>query len=165
MKNVIKISLVALICMATRCTDKENENCHTAIRFTNNSEKNLRVVDKFTHRFFTDPLDIRKGFAESANSVQFIIKSSEQNNERATRSFSCYEKIFIDEYFSDTVYVYVFDAAVVDTTPWDIVAKDYLVLKRYDLSLEDLQRLDWQVTYPPTEAMKDVKQYPPYESE
>ena len=77
----------------------------------------------------------------------------------------CFEKVFKNENFSDTVYVYVFDAAVVDNTSWDIVAKDYLVLKRYDLSLEDLQRLNWQVTYPPTEAMKDVKQYPPYESE
>ena len=165
MKNVIKISLVALICMATRCTDKENENCHTAIRFSNNSEKNLRVVDMFTHTFFTDPLDIRKGFAGIVDSKQFIINSGEQNNRRAMWSGICFENGFKDEYFSDTVYVYVFDAAVVDTTPWEIVAKDYLVLKRYDLSLEDLQRLDWQVTYPPTEQMKDVKQYPPYESE
>ena len=52
MKKVIKILLVALICMATSCPDKENENCHTAIWFSNNSEKSLRVVDMFTDIFF-----------------------------------------------------------------------------------------------------------------
>lgn len=61
-----------------------------------------------------------------------------------------------------TVFVYVFDADIVENTSWGIVARDYLVLKRYDLTLEDLQRLDWKITYPPTEATKNIKQYPPY---
>jgi len=165
MKNVIKILLLALTCMATRCPDKESENCHTAIGFSNNSEKSLRVIDKFTDTFFSDPLDIRKEFAGIVTSRDFFIHSGEQNNRHVMSGPMCYEALFINERFSDTVYVYVFDAAVVDNTPWEIVAEDYLVLKRYDLSLEDLQRLDWQITYPPTEAMKDVKQYPPYVSE
>lgn len=27
---------------------------------------------------------------------------------------------------------------------------NYMVLQRYDLSLQDLQRLNWQISYPPT---------------
>jgi len=46
---------------------------------------------------------------------------------------------------------------------WDEIKNEYHhVLKRYDLSLPDLQRLKWEVFYPPTEAMKDMKMYPPY---
>lgn len=33
---------------------------------------------------------------------------------------------------------------------------------RYDLTLEDLEYLDWSVTYPPTQEMKDVHMNPPY---
>jgi len=44
--------------------------------------------------------------------------------------------------------VYVFDAHVIETTAWDSVKANYLVLKRYDLSLDDLKRMNWTITYP-----------------
>jgi len=44
--------------------------------------------------------------------------------------------------------VFIFDASVVDNTPWDTIKKKYLILKRYDLSLDDLQKSNWTVTYP-----------------
>lgn len=33
-------------------------------------------------------------------------------------------------------------------TLWNEVTENYLVLKRYDLSLNDLQMMDWKMTYP-----------------
>ena len=46
---------------------------------------------------------------------------------------------------------------------WEI--EDYEdVLVRYDLKREDLERLHWTISYPPTEAMKDIHMYPPYET-
>lgn len=44
--------------------------------------------------------------------------------------------------------VFVFDASIVEKTPWDTISKKYLILKRYELSLEDLQKLKWTITYP-----------------
>ncbi len=47
------------------------------------------------------------------------------------------------------VMVFVFDAQVLETTPpWDTVKAKYLVLKRYDLSLQDLESMNWTITYP-----------------
>ena len=166
MKNVIKILLLALICMAITCDPipKESENCHTAIKFSNNSEKDLRVRDIFLHYIlFPDPLNI-KGLSYTARNDIYVVKSGEQDNRKATlgSGTTCIEDIFKREGYTDTIFVYVFDAAVVENTPWEVVTRDYLVLKRYDLTLENLQRLDWKITYPPTEAMKNVKQYPPY---
>ena len=162
MKNIIKILFFSWICMAVKCQDKESENCHTSIIFSNNSEKNLRVRELFGHSIhYPDPLDITK-FSYTAEWEKCKINSGEQSNTRATNRTGCYEDTFKSENYSDMVYVYVFDAAIVENTAWDVVARDYLVLKRYDLTLADLQRLDWKITYPPTEAMKDVKQYPPY---
>jgi len=64
---------------------------------------------------------------------------------------------------NDTQMIFIFDGNVIWNTDWEIVARDYLVLQRYDLSLQDLQKLNWKLYYPPTEAMKDIKMYPPYQ--
>jgi 3-deoxy-D-arabino-heptulosonate 7-phosphate (DAHP) synthase len=47
------------------------------------------------------------------------------------------------------------------------IQRNYKVLRRYDLSVEDIQKLKNKndvpvITYPPTEATKDIKMYPPY---
>ena len=60
---------------------------------------------------------------------------------------------------------YVIDEGVYKmywTSPCDTIYKYVPVLQRYRLKLEDLQKLDWTVAYPPTEAMKDMDIYPPY---
>ena len=49
---------------------------------------------------------------------------------------------------SDTLMIFIFDETTLKTVPWDTVRKNYMILKRYDLSLEDLVRMDWRVTYP-----------------
>lgn len=49
---------------------------------------------------------------------------------------------------SDTLMVFFYNADLVDATDWDVVVSDYLILKRYDLSLEDLQGMNWTITYP-----------------
>ena len=44
--------------------------------------------------------------------------------------------------------IYIFDAGVLESTPWSTVVNDYMVLKRFDLSLQNLQKMDWTITYP-----------------
>ena len=70
------------------------------------------------------------------------------------------ERIFERENI-DTLSIYFFDADVVDNIPWETVREEYKVLKRYDLSIEDIQLLDYEITYPPTEQMKNMRMYPP----
>jgi hypothetical protein len=48
----------------------------------------------------------------------------------------------------DTLSVFIFDAQVLENTPWDTVKAKYIILKRYDLSLDDLNKLNWTITYP-----------------
>jgi len=91
--------------------------------------------------------------------------SGEVDNRDAMLHYGCYENIFRRSSWSDTVFVYVFNAATVERNPWSVIARDYLVLQRYDLTLEDLQRLNWRITYPPDERMKDVEMFPPFNQE
>ena len=76
--------------------------------------------------------------------------------------FSPQEKIW-EDLSIDTMSIYFFDAETVDNIPWETIREEYKVLKRYDLSLEDIQFLDYEISYPPTEQMKDMRMYPPYE--
>ena len=43
---------------------------------------------------------------------------------------------------------FIYDACILETTPWDTIKAKYIVLKRYDLSLQDLQQMNWTITYP-----------------
>jgi len=49
-------------------------------------------------------------------------------------------------------------------TSSDTIRKYVPVIQRYQLTLQDLERLNYVVTYPPTEEMKNVKMYPPYKT-
>lgn len=70
----------------------------------------------------------------------------------------CIQFIFMEKERFDYYYYY----GVKDESRCDSVRKNVPILQRYRLKLEDLQKLDWTVPYPPTEAMKDMDIYPPY---
>lgn len=63
---------------------------------------------------------------------------------------------------SDTISIFILSKDTVNQYNWSVIKSDYKILKRYDLSIGDLKKLGWEVSYPPTESMKDIKQFPPY---
>src|SRR5882724_5922188 len=44
--------------------------------------------------------------------------------------------------------IFVFDVDVLRNVPWDSIAKNYLILKRYDLTLDSLKKMNWLIQYP-----------------
>ena len=59
-----------------------------------------------------------------------------------------------------SIFIISLDAMKKDTC--SEIRDSYNILKRYDVSLRDLENLNWTISYPPGEAMKDIKQFPPY---
>jgi hypothetical protein len=49
---------------------------------------------------------------------------------------------------SGIVEIYLFDKAIIAGNPWDSVVKKYLILKRFDLSLNSLNKRNWKIQYP-----------------
>lgn len=47
--------------------------------------------------------------------------------------------------------------------PCDTIRKYVPILQIYHFTLKDLNLLNWTVTYPPNENMKNVRMFPPYE--
>lgn len=63
----------------------------------------------------------------------------------------------------DTLSFYIFAEDTINSYPWEVISTEYKVLKRYDFSVQDLEMLNYKISYPPTEQMKNVRMYPPYE--
>jgi hypothetical protein len=74
-----------------------------------------------------------------------------------------WDKIY--SYFPlDTMSIFIFHADTLNKYQWEEIRQRYKILKRYDLSLHDFQKLDYTIYYPPTETMKNMKMYPPYKN-
>ena len=69
------------------------------------------------------------------------------NDHNDLRSGPKWEYI-INEIPSDTLSIYIFDADTINAYDWSQIKEGYKVLKRYDLSVEDLKQKNWTVTYP-----------------
>ena len=55
---------------------------------------------------------------------------------------------FMPELPADTLSVYLFHQDSVNQIPWSQIRDNYKVLKRYDLSLQDLQNSNFTIQYP-----------------
>ena len=59
------------------------------------------------------------------------------------------------------VSIFVFHPDTLADYSDEVITEDYKVLARYDLSLSDLETLDFFVPYPPSEAMSGMQVYLP----
>lgn len=84
------------------------------------------------------------------------------NAEAPRGSGSNLDEIF-NEYPADTLSFFFFEENVINNTDWEVVRENYLILKRYDLSAEDIITLNYMIPYPPTSIMEDMKQQPAFE--
>lgn len=139
----ILLWLSVLLLLVCNC-ERENENCHKTITFINKTESTLYVTSAYE---YPDTMAFRTG-PNPILDPNFTKVLPKETNTQVLWSRDCIELAFKDLIPSDTLMIYVFDGQILDTTPWDIVKENHLVLKRYDLSLKDLRRLGWIITYP-----------------
>lgn len=144
-KKILKIityMVVILIFLAIDCIPKNRENCNGIISFKNNSSKTLYITRNY---YYTDTTTLIISNPVSSDNTNKVLPFSE--NKTALWYYGCFEDL-LQSLKKDTLFVYVFDAEIVETTPWDTVLANNLILKRYDLSLEDLQNMNWTIIYP-----------------
>jgi hypothetical protein len=67
----------------------------------------------------------------------------------------------VEQLPGDTLSVFIIDAKLYRDSSWSYIRDNYRILKRYDLSSDNLKLLNSEIPYPPTEWMKEnVKMYP-----
>ena len=64
--------------------------------------------------------------------------------------------------FFQSCQVFIMDATI---TAWlyDNISNPDAYLVRYDLTLKDIQDLDWRISFPPNDSMRVIHMWPPYE--
>ena len=156
--KIISVFAASIFLISTQCRD--NDNLHNTIKIMNHSDRGFYFLDKNVYYDYIerDSLFI-PGYNPTSDKLNTYC-SAGKSNTLYTRS--AFEGAFQGKVKAKYLHVILFDEDIIHTVPWDTIRKNIMTLKRYYLTLEDLQRLDWKITYPPTEAMKDVVQYPPY---
>jgi hypothetical protein len=151
MKSTL-IVVVALILMGASCGDLVDHKY--GIKVINNSDYAIQVAPGLGPAWLSSYPDT----AISELKPDFFYVAYHDSN--YIESAGKWEDIF-SRLPKDTLSIYVFSADTLKAYDWSKIKEDK-VLKRYDLSLSDLKKLNWDITYPPTEAMKDMHMYPPY---
>ncbi len=134
-----------LLLLGSTC-NKENEECHRNITIVNTSENSIYVWGD-TYYPDTTYFGHYSGLTENAYHYKISAKSS---SDRPLQNRDCWETVFSYgvQIPSDTLMIFIFDAEVLETEEWSNVVHSYKVLKRYDLSLADLKRMNWTIIYP-----------------
>jgi len=152
-KLCIIVGLIGLF--FSSCEKEDTENAHYRIRFNNDSDYWIGgLYDPYypdtTINYPWFPTDSTKCKIQPKESL--IITNGHFK--------STFESFFSST--NDTLMFYIFDYKVLTTNKWAEVRDNYMVTQRYDLSLDDLRRLDWKLSFPPTEEMRNIKMWPPY---
>ncbi len=154
MKNLILI--IVMLVFNHSCRDKKD--CHIIITFKNTTTDTLYVVSSYQ---YPDTSSFA-GIPSPVLNPNFTRVLPNESNTQVLWSRDCIELAFKSLIPSDTMMIYVFDAQTLDSVSWNDVIRDYKVLQRYDLSLQDIKDLRWNITYPPMPEMSTIKMYPPH---
>lgn len=139
MKNIIVLLCVIMLC-SNSCEKPPFVDYFYDIIVTNSSRSDIRVylADEFASKQYPDT----------------TLPNSKPALQKAPVGKSCYfdSKTPWEENLkklpADTLSIFFIDHAVYENEPWDSVRLHYKILKRLDLSIDDLNALNYKIAYP-----------------
>ncbi len=132
MKKYFIIILLPLI-LGSQC--HKDKDCHENVVFYNNDTNDVYVLAYFDTTFY-------KHYALPGKKVM-----SKSKSDNAISIRDCIEYRITAEN-PPYLGIIVTDAKLVDDSTWEYVSNNNLFLKKDSYSLEDLQKMNWTVTYP-----------------
>jgi len=131
--------LMGIVLLSATCSDNNKENCHYRVAIENNSDRDIYFSPsgRYPDTLTLDPNPVSAG--------DYYKVGRNTTGKHLYRD--CIEYDFKANP-SGIIMYFIYDAQTLETVPWDTVVKNYMVLKRYDLSLENLQQMNWTITYP-----------------
>jgi hypothetical protein len=136
--SIATLSVILLFTM-TSCPTKWGYEDYR-LKIKNNSSINLYYCEDF---FYPDTLIKYSDISKVPSTYKIGV-----GKEQIINAHSSWENMFKQVIHSDTLMIFIFDATTIESTPWDTVKSKYMILKRYDLSYDDLVRMNWTITYP-----------------
>ncbi len=143
--RIVLIIMITLICCSNSCEDYVGDKVYS-FWMQDNSGEGFAFLVSYNYPDTAIPNEYDKLIGvPPGESVSYDSKEK-------------WEEVF-ENLTSDTLSIFIFNGDTIATYGWDVICKDYKILKRYDLSLEDFERLNWQIAYPPTQDM-NIRIYP-----
>jgi|GEM_PF-774692 len=137
--RLIFMLICALGLSANKCYKKSDlENRITVV---NKLDKAIYVVPGVN--FPDTTLNFTSKEAILANRNSYFVDAKAEN--RISNLSLCTKSEWERVVSSDTLYLFVFESNTVETIPWDVVRKNYLVLKRVKLSYSELISSDCKI--------------------
>lgn len=134
---ILLIIALSIIIGGADCSRKD-ENCHDKIKIINNSDKTLFFYVSYK---YPDTSIVDYNPYVAGNFYKIPSYSSEIDYYRG----GCFDGHLQN---GSKISYFLFDSLVLATIPWDTVMENYMIVKRYDLSSEDLVETNWSITYP-----------------
>jgi hypothetical protein len=131
------LSLIAVCNIGSTCK-KNKSNCHRYFTVKNNSNKAIYFI------WHADTAVSLLNYPPGASPVDY---KCEANNQKIYFSRSCFEAI-INNTSNKMLNVFIFNAETIETVSWDTIKKNYMLLKRYDLTKAQLDSANWIINYP-----------------
>ena len=145
--KLIKQNTMRFIILLTLLITFSNHSCENImagkyfITFQNHSTKSVMIVEGLNVRGFEYYPDT----SLPANKP-FLQQIAPNGQGKILNSFEWAD--VINSLPSDTLSIYVFDEDTINSYDWSIIKSDYKVLNRFDLSVQDLEKINWAITYP-----------------
>lgn len=138
MKTIKNLAFVLIALLLSTSCDTNNSYFDNRLKVINNSDKTIYAV---SYQSYPDTTLGKISVAEKSSN------KARPNGIITLGRGGTWETAFKEDIHQKLI-VFIFDAAVVDNTPWDTIRNNYLILKRYELTLQDLEKVDWRITYP-----------------
>lgn len=121
----------------------------------NNSQHSLSV-------FFNDDENHKAIYPDTSISItqQGIIHVPKGEKEVLAGSTN-WKSVFEVSAPKDTLSIIIMHSDTLAKYSWLEIRNTYNILKRYDVSYQDLERIGWTLHYPSTAEMEGIKMYPP----
>ena len=136
---IMKVTLytcLALMLMASNCKDATLGEVVYRIQVKNNSTQTIRIAE-------------RLGFPDTIPHKEMLVYTLTLGKDVLLDSKKKWDKVINDDIPGKKLQVFVF--SVVKTTPqwnWDSVITKYQVLKRYELTADELKAMNNIINYP-----------------
>jgi hypothetical protein len=140
MRKILLLSVVALCCMAYSCGGEKNG--HPFIMVRNNSNDTIVCVERYAGRIIHD------------DTLYYCPRFGSPLTSRIPpNSFAKIEpvaEVWEDDFkYLPFIQFFIVDDSIYHNVPCDTIQKYNMILHRYQLKLEDLQRMNWIIDYPP----------------
>lgn len=130
MKTKIILScFIFLFFVSSKCN---NDNYHYDLTIKNNSLSTISVSPNFTYPDTTIVCPLG----------HYEISSGKEHKDH--QRYGWEPSIGYLKYFQ----IFIIDPDIINSTPCDSIKKYHKILKRYQLNIDDLNRMNWTITYP-----------------